>query len=65
MACVRDFKASEQEGDNRDMEEDLKTELQVKHDGKNVSLLLRSTGDFYWGPFETRYVQNSILTLSI
>lgn len=33
--------------------------------GKNVSLLLISTGDFYWGPFETRYVQNSILTLSI
>lgn len=32
---------------------------------ENVSLLLISTGDFYWGPFETRYIQNSILTLFI
>lgn len=34
MACVGDFKAGEQQGDNRDMEKDPKTEPQVKHVGK-------------------------------
>lgn len=45
MARVRDFKASEQQGDNRDMEKDLKTELQVRHVGKKCQPAV----DKHWG----------------
>lgn len=44
MTCARDFKAREQHGEDRDMEKDLKTELQAKYVRKCQSAAAK-----HWG----------------